>query len=48
MRERVMQVVNKYIDAIRRNDAAAVPLHPEMIGEFPTMVLFQSPSTFIS
>jgi len=36
MRERVIQVVNKYIDAIRRNDAAAVPLHPEMIGEFPT------------
>jgi len=36
MREPVISVVNKYIDAIRRNDAAAVPLHPEMIGEFPT------------
>jgi hypothetical protein len=36
MREQVVQVVNKYIDAIRRNDASAVPLHPEMIGEFPT------------
>lgn len=36
MREHVLQVVNTYIDAIRRNDASAVPLHPDMIGEFPT------------
>ena len=36
MRERVTAVVNKYIDAVRRNDASAVPLHPDVIAEFPT------------
>jgi hypothetical protein len=36
MREHVIHVVNTYIDAIRRNDASAAPLHPDVIGEFPT------------
>src|SRR4051794_19228114 len=36
MRERVLHVVNTYLDTIRRNDASAVPLRPDMIGEFPT------------
>jgi hypothetical protein len=31
-----MLVVNRYIDAIRRNDASAAPLHADIIGEFPT------------
>ena len=36
MREdRVVQVVEKYIDAVRRNDPADLPLHPDVIGEFP-------------
>jgi ketosteroid isomerase-like protein len=36
MREQVIQVVEKYIDAVRRNDASALPLHPDAICEFPT------------
>lgn len=36
MREQVIEVVTKYIDAVRRNDAAAAPLHADVIGEFPT------------
>jgi hypothetical protein len=36
MRERVLQIVNGYIDAIRRNDASAIPLHPNVVAEFPT------------
>ena len=35
MRDEVVQVVHKYIDAVRRNDASNLPLHPEVIGEFP-------------
>ena len=34
--EQVIQVVEKYIDAMRRNDASAVPLHPDAVCEFPT------------
>jgi hypothetical protein len=33
--ERVVQVVQKYLDAIRRNDPPDLPLHPEVVGEFP-------------
>ena len=33
--ERVVQVVQKYIDAVHRNDASDLPLHPEVVGEFP-------------
>ena len=36
MREQVIQVVETYIDAVRRNDAPALPLHPNAICEFPT------------
>ena len=36
MREQVIEVVQKYIDAVRRNDAPALPLHPDAVCEFPT------------
>ncbi len=36
MREQTIQMVEQYIDAVRRNDASALPLHPEMIATFPT------------
>jgi hypothetical protein len=36
MREQVRQVVEKYIDAVRHNDASALPLHPDVVCEFPT------------
>jgi ketosteroid isomerase-like protein len=36
MREQTIQVVEQYIDAVRRNDASNLPLHPDMIGVFPT------------
>ena len=35
MRDSVVDVVRKYIDAVRRNDPSNLPLHPEVIGEFP-------------
>src|SRR6185436_7935855 len=35
MHDSVVDVVRKYIDAVRRNDASNLPLHPEVIGEFP-------------
>lgn len=35
-REQVIQVVESYIDAVRRNDASALPLHPDAVCEFPT------------
>ena len=34
MREQVIQVVERYIDAVRRNDASAVPPHPDAVCEF--------------
>jgi hypothetical protein len=36
MRERVIQVVEKYIDAVPRNDASSLPLDPNAVCEFPT------------
>jgi hypothetical protein len=36
MREQVIEVVEKYIDAVRRNDATALPVHPDAVCEFPT------------
>ena len=36
MRDQVVEVVHKYIDAARHNDPSDLPLHPEVIGEFPT------------
>ena len=35
MREHVVQVVSDYIDALRRNDASAMPLHSDVVAEFP-------------
>ena len=35
MRDQVVNVVEQYIDAVRRNDPSNLPLHPEVIGEFP-------------
>lgn len=36
MREQVIQVVEQYIEAVRTNDASALPLHPDVVCEFPT------------
>jgi hypothetical protein len=36
MREQVIQVVETYIDSLRRNDPSSAPLHPEIVCEFPT------------
>jgi hypothetical protein len=33
--QRVVRVVQKYLDAVRRNDPSDLPLHPEVVGEFP-------------
>ena len=35
MSDQTRQVVEQYIDAVRRNDASALPLHPDVVGEFP-------------
>jgi len=35
MREEVIRVVEKYIDAVRRNDAEGLPLHPDVVFESP-------------
>jgi hypothetical protein len=35
MREEVIQVVETYIDAVRRNDAGALPLHPDVVFVSP-------------
>jgi len=35
VREQVIEVVKQYIVAVRRNDAPALPLHPDAICEFP-------------
>jgi ketosteroid isomerase-like protein len=36
MRERVTEIVKQYIEAVRNNDASALPLHPDVVCEFPT------------
>src|SRR4051812_21138576 len=36
MREEVVKVVERYIDAVRHNDVGALPLHPDAVCEFPT------------
>jgi len=36
VRDQVIEVVEQYIDAVRRNDPSALPLHPDAICEFPT------------
>lgn len=35
MRDEVIRIVEKYIDAVRRNDADALPLHPDVVFESP-------------
>ena len=35
MREEVIRVVETYIDAVRRNDPDALPLHPDVVFESP-------------
>ncbi len=35
MRDEVIGVVQKYIDAVRRNDPTDLSLHPDVIGVFP-------------
>lgn len=35
MREEVIRVVEKYIDSVRRNDADGLPLHADVVWEFP-------------
>ena len=35
MREEVIRVVEAYIDAVRRNDADGLPLHPDVLFEGP-------------
>ena len=35
MREDVIRVVETYIDAVRRNDADRLPLHPDVVFESP-------------
>ena len=35
MREDVLKVVETYIDAVRRNDPDALPLHPDVVFESP-------------
>ncbi len=35
MREDVIRVVEAYIDAVRRNDAEALPLHPDVVFVSP-------------
>jgi len=47
MRDEVVQVVDKYIDAVRRNDPSNLPLHPEVIGEFP-MNTYRGAQSFIN
>jgi hypothetical protein len=36
MREQVVQVVQRYIEAVRGCDVSALPLHPDAVCEFPT------------
>jgi hypothetical protein len=35
MREDVVRVVEKYIESVRRNDADGLPLHADLVWEFP-------------
>jgi hypothetical protein len=45
--ESVVRVVQKYIDAVRRNDPSDLPLHPEVVGEFP-LNTYRGAEAFIS
>jgi len=36
MNQQVRQVVEQYIEAVRTNDPSSIPLHPDVVCEFPT------------
>lgn len=44
---RVVHVVEQYLDAVRRNDPANLPLHPQVVGEFP-LNTYRGAESFIS
>ena len=46
MRDKVIGVVEKYIDAVRRNDPTDLPLHPDVTGVFP-MNTYRGAEAFI-
>jgi hypothetical protein len=46
MRTQVTSVVEKYIDAVRRNDPTDLPIHPDVIGVFP-MNTYQGAEAFL-
>ena len=46
MRDKVIGVVEKYIDAVRRNDPTDLPLHRDVIGVFP-MNTYQGVEAFV-
>ena len=35
MHEHTLRITEQYIDAVRRNDADALPLHPDVVAVFP-------------
>jgi SnoaL-like protein len=45
--DRVVQAVERYIDAVRRNDPSGLPLHPQVVGEFP-LNTYRGAEAFIS
>jgi hypothetical protein len=47
MRDNVISVVEKYIDAVMRNDPTDLPLHPDVIGVFP-MSTYQGAEAFVA
>ena len=46
VRDKVIGVVEKYIDAVRRNEPTDLPLHPDVIGVFP-MNTYQGAEAFV-
>jgi hypothetical protein len=46
VRDRLIGIVEKYIDAVRRNDPTDLPLHPDVIGVFP-MNTYQGAEAFV-
>lgn len=45
--DRVVRVVEGYIDAVRRNDASGLSLHPQVVGEFP-LNIYRGAESFTS
>jgi len=46
VRDKVIAVVEKYIDAVLRNDPTDLPLHPNVIGVFP-MSTYEGAEAFV-